>query len=468
MEETREVEVGVGRDKDEGIDTVVYMCSSASASSSRKDAAVVGLGRRSVLAASFRSASTSTPLIPVGVDKAPNIDPNLYFVAITGIKVASGEIVSDKAAAIMTTVSTLYTFLNPVLFDHLKKQLPPLADKGSSVLCYTKDTELPAITLVFAGKDAAMKLAPEHYSYKRSDGAVCLSILRSPLHGGVFVIGRRGGPRIFNLVRYRLRHLVVDGSGRQAPGGNSSPRRRTGGRRRLEHGGGRRGGMPDAPSARAAKAPTAPCAPAPRPKGRLLEAGGRRQPARRLLGRAGSGAQTSEWRRAGASCPPGSWMVVWPNIDRIKFDGTSIFGMLTLDTPCSSDSEFFAFFEGSISVLTLLGAEDDGKGGGGGAGDGNGGGGDGGSGGDGGGAGDDGTGGGGGVVNNSSGGGVCGCGGVDEGGFDGDASIVCVAAVGCVRRPRLVMAASAGCVMRCDDGDDELRWPDACWPAGRQ
>ncbi|EEE50889.1 hypothetical protein OsJ_31368 [Oryza sativa Japonica Group] len=145
------------------------------------------------------SASTSTPLIPVGVDKAPNIDPNLYFVAITGIKVASGEIVSDKAAAIMTTVSTLYTFLNPVLFDHLKKQLPPLADKGSSVLCYTKDTELPAITLVFAGKDAAMKLAPEHYSYKRSDGAVCLSILRSPLHGGVFVIGRRGGPRIFKL-----------------------------------------------------------------------------------------------------------------------------------------------------------------------------------------------------------------------------------------------------------------------------
>ena len=145
------------------------------------------------------SASTSTPLIPVGVDKAPNIDPNLYFVAITGIKVASGEIVSDKAAAIMTTVSTLYTFLNPVLFDHLKKQLPPLADKGSSVLCYTKDTELPAITLVFAGKDAAMKLAPEHYSYKRSDGAVCLSILRSPLHGGVFVIGRRGVPRIFNL-----------------------------------------------------------------------------------------------------------------------------------------------------------------------------------------------------------------------------------------------------------------------------
>lgn len=28
--------------------------------------------------------------------------------------------------------------------------------------------------------------------------------------------------------------------------------------------------------------------------------------------------------------------------------------------------------------------------------------------------------------------------------------------------------AAAGCVMRCDDGDDELRWPDACGPAGRQ
>mgnify|MGYP003703096073 CR=1 FL=1 len=64
-------------------------------------------------------------------------------------------------------------------------------------------------------------------------------------------------------------------------------------------------------------------------------------------------------------------------------------------------------------MLTLLGAEEDGKGGGGGAGDGNGSGG-----------GDDGTGGGGGVIDNSSGGGVCGCGGVGEGGFDGDASIV--------------------------------------------
>lgn len=30
------------------------------------------------------------------------------------------------------------------------------------------------------------------------------------------------------------------------------------------------------------------------------------------------------------------------------------------------------------------------------------------------------------------------------------------------------VCAAAGCVMRCDDGDDELRWPDACGPAGRQ
>ncbi|BAT10649.1 Os10g0388700 [Oryza sativa Japonica Group] len=110
------------------------------------------------------SASTSTPLIPVGVDKAPNIDPNLYFVAITGIKVASGEIVSDKAAAIMTTVSTLYTFLNPVLFDHLKKQLPPLADKGSSIQTFS------------------------------------------------------------HSMRYRLRHLVVDGSGRSVAGGGDAAR----------------------------------------------------------------------------------------------------------------------------------------------------------------------------------------------------------------------------------------------------
>ena len=60
-------------------------------------------------------------------------------------------------------------------------------------------------------------------------------------------------------------------------------------------------------------------------------------------------------------------------------------------------------------MLTMLGAEDDGKGGGstdGGRG-----------------AGDDGSGGGG-VVDNGSGGGVGGCGGVGEGGIDGDASIV--------------------------------------------
>lgn len=124
-------------------DTVVYTCSTSSGMD-----AIVSLGRHSVLGASFwrfayfidgdlRSfvwlgdaaapaqgggrKSTTTPLIPVGVDKAPNIDPNLYFVAITGIKVGSGETVNDKAAAIMTTDTIHFTLLNLVHFDHLKK-----------------------------------------------------------------------------------------------------------------------------------------------------------------------------------------------------------------------------------------------------------------------------------------------------------------------------------------------------------
>uniref|UniRef100_A0A0E0FL93 Uncharacterized protein n=1 Tax=Oryza nivara TaxID=4536 RepID=A0A0E0FL93_ORYNI len=87
-------------------DTVVYTCSTSSGMD-----AIVSLGRRSVL---VRHSG-------VGVDKAPNIDPNLYFVAITGIKVGSGETVNDKAAAIMTTDTIHFTLLNLVHFDHLKK-----------------------------------------------------------------------------------------------------------------------------------------------------------------------------------------------------------------------------------------------------------------------------------------------------------------------------------------------------------
>uniref|UniRef100_J3N290 Peptidase A1 domain-containing protein n=1 Tax=Oryza brachyantha TaxID=4533 RepID=J3N290_ORYBR len=116
------------------------------------------------------------------------------------LKVGDGRVSGKNAAttAILTTTMP-FTFLNPALFDHLKQELHTTAaaamsggsdfDASLQQQCYPKETKLPELTLLLAGKDAAMALEPEHYSYKKSHGVVCLSILRSPLAGGVSVVG---------------------------------------------------------------------------------------------------------------------------------------------------------------------------------------------------------------------------------------------------------------------------------------
>ncbi|KAF0892804.1 hypothetical protein E2562_017761 [Oryza meyeriana var. granulata] len=105
---------------------------------------------------------------------------SIYYVSITGIKVGSSETGGEEAVGILTTTMP-FTFLTPALFDHLKQKLSSVATpvKGSDSdarfrqLCYPNGTELPVITLVFTG-DAEMELQPEHYSYKQSNGTVCL------------------------------------------------------------------------------------------------------------------------------------------------------------------------------------------------------------------------------------------------------------------------------------------------------
>jgi hypothetical protein len=209
-----------------GDNDTVYACSPAGT----KGTAVVGLSRDSIVATSSKrfaynlkdgklgsflwlgndvpattggSSSTTTKLI--SVDDTPEKDASLYYVNVTGIKVGDdGSVKADPAAGIMVTTTIPFTFLNPVLYDHLKQKLssageeevkPHLdAKKLGRQLCYASGTKLPAIALVFAGavEDGAaiMKMEPEHYSYKRSqDGAVCLAILQSPLRGGTTIIG---------------------------------------------------------------------------------------------------------------------------------------------------------------------------------------------------------------------------------------------------------------------------------------
>ncbi|XP_040383920.1 uncharacterized protein LOC121055489 [Oryza brachyantha] len=158
----------------------------------------VWLGDGAVAPATGGGRKSTTQLISV-VDSA-DMDPSFYYVNITGIKVGDGRVSGKNAAttAILTTTMP-FTFLNPALFDHLKQELHTTAaaamsggsdfDASLQQQCYPKETKLPELTLLLAGKDAAMALEPEHYSYKKSHGVVCLSILRSPLAGGVSVVG---------------------------------------------------------------------------------------------------------------------------------------------------------------------------------------------------------------------------------------------------------------------------------------
>ncbi|KAL5229839.1 hypothetical protein ABZP36_028615 [Zizania latifolia] len=192
---------------------MVYACSPACGKASAGGSAVIGLSRDSDLANSsqrfaylidseFRSflwlgddvpltRGITTKLIAVDT---PDMDPSLYYVNVTGIKVGDGSVKEKAAAGIMITTIP-FTFLNRVLFDHLKKNLPAEAKLETDLpvklgqLCYANDTKLPAIKLVLAGDDAAMKLDPEFYSYKKSNGMVCLTILPSPLIGGASIIG---------------------------------------------------------------------------------------------------------------------------------------------------------------------------------------------------------------------------------------------------------------------------------------
>ncbi|KAF0892805.1 hypothetical protein E2562_017762 [Oryza meyeriana var. granulata] len=221
------------------VDDTVYACRSGENSG---DYAIIGLGRGSVLANSSKTFSylvdsNLRSFVWLGDDAAapatggvrksttqlisadsPDMDPSFYYVNITGIKVGDSDVSGKNAAttAIMTTTMP-FTFLNPVLFGHLKQELRPTAaatsdgssdlDASFDQLCYPKETKLPGITLVFAGKDAALKLEPEHYSYKKSNGVVCLSILRSPLRGGVSIVGsmlQAGRRMAFNLDDHTL------------------------------------------------------------------------------------------------------------------------------------------------------------------------------------------------------------------------------------------------------------------------
>ncbi|KAG8088452.1 hypothetical protein GUJ93_ZPchr0010g7881 [Zizania palustris] len=122
------------------------------------------------------------------------MDPSLYYVNVTGIKVGDGSIKEKVAAGIMITTIP-FTFLNRVLFDQLKKNLPAEVKVQTDLpvkldqLCYANGTKLPAIKLVFVDNDADMKLDPEYYSYKKRNGLVCLTILPSPLIGGASIIG---------------------------------------------------------------------------------------------------------------------------------------------------------------------------------------------------------------------------------------------------------------------------------------
>ncbi|TKW10980.1 hypothetical protein SEVIR_6G203700v4 [Setaria viridis] len=143
------------------------------------------LARRATAA---RAGSRSITLFgPVGSNNST------YSVKVTGIKVGGGEVASEAATGILTTTMP-FTFLNSSLFDHLKQELKAVASpvNGSvrfGQLCYPNGTKLPAITLLFVGENAGMELQPEHYSYKKSNGVVCLSILPSPWSNGLSVIG---------------------------------------------------------------------------------------------------------------------------------------------------------------------------------------------------------------------------------------------------------------------------------------
>uniref|UniRef100_A0A0D9XJ77 Xylanase inhibitor C-terminal domain-containing protein n=1 Tax=Leersia perrieri TaxID=77586 RepID=A0A0D9XJ77_9ORYZ len=218
-----------------GEDDTVYACTPGVKSGSSRGGgkyAIIGLGRGSIIANSSRkfsylisndlrrsfvwlgddaaapagqrgqkttTAAATTKLIPVA-NISPDMFPSLYYINITGINVGEGELTGNAAAAATAILTTTmpFTFLNPSLFDDLKQYLRTTAAArevtSSDIdgqLCYPKGTKLPAITLSFAsGAGAAMmKVEAERYSYEKSDGVVCLSILRSPLRGGFSVFG---------------------------------------------------------------------------------------------------------------------------------------------------------------------------------------------------------------------------------------------------------------------------------------
>ncbi|CAN6373212.1 unnamed protein product [Urochloa humidicola] len=195
-------------------DNAAYACRPNAAAATAGDYAVIGLGRGNAILpdasplfsyiidsdlqgstvwvgiharSTERAAARAGRRWTTGLDTASSF----YYVGIAGIKVGSGEVgggVEPAALGIMTTTIP-FTFLKPAIFNHLEQELSAVASPvsassngstGFGQLCYPSGTELPAITLVFDGKDAGMELRPEHYSYKMSSGAVCLSILPSP------------------------------------------------------------------------------------------------------------------------------------------------------------------------------------------------------------------------------------------------------------------------------------------------
>jgi hypothetical protein len=137
--------------------------------------------------------------------------PGLAYVRVTAIKVGDGPALrmgstldfdpsNGGEGGVLLSTNFPLMFLNKKAYQQLKREIAkefPEAVLASSELgtdvdqpCYTSAMAQPQpITLVFAGRNAEMKVEADKCWYEQSDGSMCLAILPSPWDYGETIIG---------------------------------------------------------------------------------------------------------------------------------------------------------------------------------------------------------------------------------------------------------------------------------------